>query len=123
MDELITFLRERLDEDERVASTAGDGGDCGTWTTTGETVDFDQYEISGFHPSTGAHVARHDPARTLREVEAKKRILDELEGFIAEAEDLPQDERNADKAEGFGILRLMALPYSDHPAYQEEWRP
>ncbi|MFE7598677.1 DUF6221 family protein [Streptomyces sp. NPDC057494] len=31
--------------------------------------------LLGFHPTIAQHVALHDPARILREVEAKRRIL------------------------------------------------
>ncbi|MEV4164949.1 DUF6221 family protein [Nonomuraea dietziae] len=91
MDELIAFLRERLDEDERAAQAG--------------------------------RPAPRGPARELREVEAKRRILEELESFVADAEYLPQDERNADTATAFGIVRLLAMPYDDHDDFREEWKP
>lgn len=78
----------------------------------------------------GGHIARHDPARVLREVEAKRRVLarhheeshvsgpicrgcgftgdlDEPRNFIHECEEL-QD---------------LAAAWSDHPSYRSEWSP
>ncbi|MGH9252637.1 MAG: DUF6221 family protein [Acidimicrobiales bacterium] len=50
------------------------------------------------------HIARHDPARVSADVEAKRRIMK-----VAEFE--------------LDILELLALPYADHPDYDEAWRP
>jgi hypothetical protein len=67
------------------------------------------------------------PARVLAECEAKRRIVELLswEG--------PKDGlRNrvfgpaADTAFRIGVstaLRLLALPYADHPEYRQEWAP
>lgn len=68
-------LRARLDRDEEVALRAG-AGERADWTVDGRGVDFDQYTVEGFHPSTAEHVARHDPGRVLRGVAAQRRILE-----------------------------------------------
>ncbi|WP_416071756.1 DUF6221 family protein [Streptomyces sp. ID03-2B] len=39
--------------------------------TDGQTADFRQGKLSGFHST----ITLHDPARVLREVEAKRRVL------------------------------------------------
>ncbi len=54
------------------------------------------------------------PGRVLADCAAKRGIV-ELQR--ADLMDDPDDWR-ADE-----ILRLLALPYADHPAYQPEWRP
>ncbi|MEU8252624.1 DUF6221 family protein, partial [Nonomuraea sp. NPDC048916] len=72
--DLTTFLRTRLDEEADLARRC-DGDGCGVWTAHGHTVDFCQGELSGFHPTIALHVALHDPARILREIEAKRRVL------------------------------------------------
>ncbi|MEU7899124.1 DUF6221 family protein [Nonomuraea sp. NPDC049152] len=128
MDDLFAFLRDRLDEDERVAQAALEGPrEAGEPMPYGEAADHDAIAGPG-HSGGGKrpqadHIARHEPARVLRDIESKRRILDELEGFIAEAEYLPEDERNADRATAFGIVHLLALPYDDHVDYREEWKP
>jgi hypothetical protein len=66
-----------------------------------------------------AYIARHDPARVLREVEAKRLLITECERILAvrdwEYDDAPQFAEYT--------LSALALPYSDHPGYQEAWRP
>ena len=68
--------------------------------------------------AVGEHIAHHAPARVLREVEAKRRILDDYERYAAER-------RRAmggwDSREVSPILAALALPYSDRPGYCEEW--
>lgn len=80
-------------------------------------MDFDQYEIGGFHPSTAAHVARHDPARVLAEVEAKRRLLVHVD-LIWKHSPSPAEARAWQHA-----VRHLALPYAGHPDYRQEWRP
>ncbi|MEW2051673.1 DUF6221 family protein [Streptomyces sp. NPDC005476] len=63
----------RLDED---AELPRHSDECGQWAARGDTVDFRQVDLTGFHPAIAQHVALHDPARVLREVEAKRRVLD-----------------------------------------------
>jgi hypothetical protein len=60
---------------------------------------------------TAPHVARWDPARVLAEVEAKRRIVEHHS---------PDD--NWSYGEPCTTLHLLALPYSDHPDYHEDWR-
>lgn len=140
MDELVQFLRDRLDEDERTALAATPGpweqsgiGDYG-WTVSfsrpGAGV---EAEDSDQGRADAAHIARHDPARVLAEVEAKRRMLDEHKP--ARPEYLPRRELGCltcttaqawdEKANEANCLtlRLLALPYADHPDYCEEWRP
>lgn len=97
MTDLIEFLRQRLNEDER-------------WALEAEA-------------------ARHDPARVLREVKAKRRILSEHRRH----EHYPQcckcsDLFTADHAEHAQMdrwpcatIRALASIYSDHPDCQQEW--
>jgi hypothetical protein len=124
MNELIAFLRARLHEDERGALAASPVSwpsnveeDEGVGGITVAASSGDQSR------ATVAHLARYAPARVLQEIEAKRRILDELVGFVAEAEFLPVDEGNTTKAMAVGVVRLLALPYADHAAYLEKWRP
>lgn len=69
MSDLAAFLTARLDEDEAAAKAA--------WGTEWDW----RYLVSPFRePCSTAHtvhIARHDPARVLRGVEAKRKILAE----------------------------------------------
>ncbi|MFC9247766.1 DUF6221 family protein [Streptomyces sp. NPDC057136] len=133
MDDLVQFLRDRLDEGEAVARAATQGD----WVWSREFVTPPGYHhrtIGPLEPGDAAHIARHDPARVLREVEAKREILrwhstphTVVDGFCAD-EGGPCTHRGEAECTlcggtGCPTLRLLALPYADHPDYQETWRP
>lgn len=122
-EDLVTWLRAHLDEDERVANAAG-GCD---WSNI--IADRDE----------NIHIARHDPARVLAEVEAKRRILEAVERYFdphpgQPCTNLDEDgeqtwepcelhvERMATAITPY-VLPLLALPYADRPGYREEWQP
>ena len=101
MDDLAQFLRDRLDEDEKMAGAAAespwsvDHGDytkliygadqsavlCGGCWGGGASV----FEL----PADALHIVRHDPARVLAVVKAKR----------------------------------AAISHADHPDYRDDWRP
>jgi hypothetical protein len=60
------------------------------------------------------HIMQWDPARVLAECEAKRRIIDQAEQWI-ENYDEGTDPMSA------ATLRLLALPYADHPDYDPKW--
>lgn len=130
---LIEFLNARLDEDERIARTAGEN-EYARWAydpddidTNGEVVAPDAVDVQhgregriyryhhtittdseGLTPAVEAHqahhIARHDPARVLREVAAKRAHLKWASTY------------------GYtDLLGYLAYPYSDHPDYRQEW--
>ncbi len=80
-DDIIAFIKARLDEDEAAAKA---------WLPFG-------------NPDAAAreHIARQDPGRVLREVEAKREII-RVCGRVY-------------------VLRCLAAVYSDHPDYRQEW--
>lgn len=82
-DDLIAFLRARLDETERRARSAA--GDYPEWTYDRETftVSSGAYAVASRRGDNtplcdvdGEHIAANDPARVLRQVEAHRKILD-----------------------------------------------
>lgn len=114
------WLLARLDEDEQVARAARpgpwdgragivqaeDGQDVATSVGHDQSDPLDVGERMA--RGDAHHIARHDPARVLADVAAKRRIV--------EREDL--------HGEDDGTLRLLALPYADHPTYRAEyWTP
>lgn len=129
---LTEFLTARIDEDEEVAQAAADRGE--RWATmTEETADGENayYTIETAHGAlpiaelaefsetgrqTSEHVARHDPARVLAECEAKRRIV---AGLVHGSDVYVPTQVIATEA----TLRLLALPYANHPDYDEAWRP
>jgi hypothetical protein len=108
---LAEFLSARLDADEAVALriTPGRKAENGKWRA-------DSLLLAGLDRQSAAHIARHDPARVLADVEAKRAIV---------AEHACGDED--DKPPGFEcdhcprVLRLLAQPYRDHEDWREEW--
>jgi hypothetical protein len=73
-EDLMAALAAQLDEDETTAKAV-----VPHWPPPGLAV-LDHPERSAFYPLTvseAAHIARHDPARMLREISAKRAILTE----------------------------------------------
>lgn len=138
MDELVRWLGEQLDEDERTARAAT----LGPWVQSGIgdygwTVDFGR-------PGAGVEtadteqgladadfIAAHNPARVLREIDAKRQVLklhspSEFGPWVgADDDDEPACRVCGDLTVRFPCrtLRLLALPYADRPGYLESWRP
>jgi hypothetical protein len=108
---LTEFLLARIDDDEAIAGDVAVEririGRIIEYPAEGEDRSFwADYDGAGPSVSVGPH-------RVLAECEAKRRIV-EVARFA--------DEGPA----GWGyrsILRLLALPYADHPDYSPEWRP
>lgn len=148
MHDLIEFLRARLDEDEQAARAATPG----PWFYDSESKP--QYgthfvkagPLKHDHPATGAtwqatavsaatdaaedahHIARHDPARVLADVDAKRRIIGQMADEAAEGEYWLEYWREGSRPGNnvevaIWTLLTLALPYVDHPDYREEWRP
>ncbi|MBT2430561.1 hypothetical protein J7F02_34565 [Streptomyces sp. ISL-112] len=82
-DALVAFLKARLDDDERVARAVGFDGiesEPFLWSSSylilRQNTGGESKTTSELDTELAAHIARQDPARTLREVEAKRRLLD-----------------------------------------------
>lgn len=62
--------------------------------------------------------------QTLREVEAKRRILDAYEHLLRERKEHPGDLAQAGALlQMVAVIKLLALPCADRAGYREEWRP
>ena len=119
MTDLITFLNARLDEDEAAARAAlpiyGPG-----WRPENSKVaglgpariwgkDSKRPVAEAARRVSAAHIARHDPARVLREVEADRKL-------IAAYEDVPEF---SDPWIGLDLaVRIRAAIWNDHPDYE-----
>ncbi|WP_033307362.1 DUF6221 family protein [Streptomyces iakyrus] len=156
MDELVRWLGDQLDEDERIARAAirvvGDVPGAANWrfgnaftdeggtywqitTLTPDVGGFGPVELVGsgmsgggaHEPEIARHAVEHDPARVLREIDAKRQVVD-MYVKAATVVDNFTDPANrliaAANRNGFGAaLKALALPYADRPGYREEWRP
>jgi len=109
-DDLITWLRAQLDEDERIVRlNLGDKG-------LGDNGSFPDYQTYSGDDINAASdfLFNFRPPRMLAEVQAKRQILDEYES--------PDNHGGYADAMGF-VVTLLALPFADRPGYQDEWRP
>lgn len=100
VDDLTTFLRKRIAEDKAIAH------EC-----TGP-----DWQVDLGDGDNAEHVARHDPARVLREADAKLAVLDELDRAV-----LGQPRPFVDAL--LFVVQQMGTVYADHPDYRENWRP
>lgn len=69
------------------------------------------------------YVARHDPARVLAEVDAKRKILDRIVPLLEELDQAELKRVREYHGHSSKLLRLLALPYAKHLDYRESWRP
>jgi len=116
MSDLTTFLLERITEDETVARKATPV----SWAIVDPPADSVSLEtIVGtglaYNRDAARHIVRWDPDRVLAECEAKRRILAHCGSGLAYGS-------FGESLLGETVLRLIALPYADHPDYQEDWR-
>ncbi|MER6380533.1 DUF6221 family protein [Streptomyces sp. NPDC001250] len=131
---LERFLRARYEEEERVARDAIAGAPGAVWGVMAD--DIEQVLTSQDRGTThtpmvqfGApdpvrlltHVARHDPARVLRELDAKQVLL--AEHRTRNDGGCRTCREEAGLPSPCTTLRLLAVPFADHPGYDDSWRP
>jgi hypothetical protein len=155
---LVAFLRRMYDEDEQIARRACEYAEA-NWHLDeefGKTVLWwppeprvaekerehglpvvsDQWRgktIESGGTRIAPHIARHDPARVLAEIEAKRRIMaeafhhaaviDSEWGCCHDAEEIEQGLCPEQHPDELPLLRLLALPYASYPGYRPEWAP
>lgn len=152
MNDLAAWLLDRLDEDEQaaratspwpwVSNAEGDEVLSARLHDEGGLLEEDLTVATGYALSGNqvranvAHIARHDPARVLAEVAAKRRIVElhtptdrtgkhlcpvcvSWEIWLTQepGAGLPLDDAPC------STLRLLALPYAVQPGYRPEWAP
>lgn len=100
MDDLVRWLRAQLDEDDAEARRG--------YLKAEPLPDFD-----GWDNSTTAGLPPAVAARVLREIEAKRGIVDRY-AWLRE---------HGDTGGTAWVLPLLALPFADRPGFQEAWRP
>lgn len=141
--ELTQWLRAQLDEDERIAQAAMWCEDAAVWRAASSEYgtptrpggprwyiedSMEDGVITTVDPQASAdegvarHIAEWDPARVLREINAKRRALDH---YLAVRQHAAQGAEPYTLAEGAVAkqIQIMATGYADRPGYREEWRP
>lgn len=133
MDDLVTWLKAQLDDDERVARAAAggrpvwtlDAAPDGTWyVDPGPDAD----DIGGINLHEPAeHIARWDPKRVLAEIQAKRQLLD-LHHVCCDSTWCTNKgcATCGSKDGGFNAwpcttLRALAQPYASRDGWREEW--
>ncbi|WP_435610041.1 DUF6221 family protein [Streptomyces sp. C10-9-1] len=136
--DLVAFLRARLDEDEQAARAATPGpwrwrqehgepwepAEGGWLDYSGEYIAGADDRATLFGPgmtphADAVHIARHDPARALRDVEAARVVIEQYENLLYNV--MPDDNTGIQAVEQ--ILRAKAATYDGHPDYREGRRP
>lgn len=140
---MADWIKLQFAEDERIARAAIGPDDDGVWKRTARPAggfltddgDFDDSEIErdtcriegkgiiiydeGGHSKEQAdYIARHDPARELRRLEANRRLL---AGHELRLHRCVGGEKTVDD-EDCPVKVALAAPYDDQPGYREEWR-
>lgn len=116
-EELLVALRLRLPRPPDVMS--------GYWGAVFSARDDDTDPDAWSPMPRFEHAARHDPARVLADVEAKRRIIELHEPGVHEY----VDDGEVCMACGYNArypcntLRLLTLPFREHSAYRPEWAP
>ncbi|MFI0900582.1 DUF6221 family protein [Streptomyces sp. NPDC020983] len=129
-EDLIAFLNARLNEDQQAAQhVAAEYGE--TWRDDDDWVrGSNGADVVDEPGAPVAHIARHDPAFVLADIDAKRRIMECHEPWVAENGDTICGRCGREHIDGrpgghfpCQTLRLLALPYADHPDYRPEWAP
>jgi len=139
---LTEFLTSRLAEEKAVASACQSPSpwQVSSHPSASSLVDDAAgnpliYDEGSPSAEEAAHIARHDPARALREVAVMRAILAGLEDEQARRltlRDSMATEGNRSYAEGFAdalgdclyrLRRQWAAIWSDHPDYDQGWAP
>lgn len=147
MSDLVTFLRARLDDDDRMARAATAGpwqwtgeqcyaeSECGSdhrhdWghmgpdlnSASGELVlssmGHDADQVIVNRPDA-EHIAQHGPSRVLADIAAKRAVLDlHAEHAAAYPDECAHCNRNE---AAWDTIRLLAQPFRDHPDFDPAW--
>jgi uncharacterized protein DUF6221 len=150
MSDLVTFLRARLGEDEAAAKallpSLRKGEPYEDDSGIADRDDFPSYPWGAGDGELEFMAGPGHPARVLREVEAKRRIVDAhsieqvssmyyvdysardfrpvmVEGCRTCIAGCGVDGEPFYAAGPCATLRLLTLPYADHPDYAASWKP
>lgn len=137
--DIVKFVKDRLDEDEQTARAVGDESwkvsaerDCVIAEAGRLMAECYPSPIDPCNEATARHMARQDPARTLRRVAAYRAILAAVEKWHDPHPGQPcTNEDNmwvecelhvaATGRVNPNVLPLLAAEWSDHPDYDPTW--
>lgn len=144
--DLARWLSEQLDVDEELTRAASVKLGDVEWLVSGDLerpgeryairseptcravarvqrIDGDDGERAGVLDghAVAAHIAAHDPARVLRDIEAKRQLLREYK--LADREAKYPDFMGGYSTGLEYAVQLVAAEYADRPGYDPEWAP
>ncbi|MFD7185476.1 DUF6221 family protein [Streptomyces sp. NPDC059904] len=113
MDDLVQFLRARLDEDEAAAKAADSDEIEATpslWGTKYLTLrgSHDDRHTTELPAELADHIARHDPDRILKQTAILRGRVDLWSKMVG--------------SHASACLREFAAIWDEHPDYRPEWR-
>lgn len=143
-DDIAAFIQARLDDDEQAARQAIGRTLLSEWELPTSwpsnpalarayeraVADSGGVLVAAVREQVAEHIASHDPARVLRGVEAKRRLLDEFEpcqACLAGERCVPHDASAGPgisriaSAQHEWFARLLASEWSTHPDYRQQW--
>jgi uncharacterized protein DUF6221 len=126
VDDLVQWLHAQLDADERIVRTVEDrsapwdgqwmaDGDSAVRTVNGHVL-FYRHDSGPLKPGLADHVAEWDPARVLREIDAKRWMVEVLANSMK-----PDPGTGIPRGVAWSMLRRMAEVYQDRPGWQSYW--
>lgn len=125
MDDLVQFLRARLDEERTEAEKQPDG----------EEAMLDGWEIIATAETNYPcyEYLRIAKRRVLADIDAKRELIKRGDTLFCECdfadspptnpEDRSQEIPHHYDCTAYRVAAVLALPYADHPDYREDWRP
>jgi len=138
LSDLAAFIAAQLDEDEAAAKAATD-----MWPVAALAV-LDDPERAGWYPLTLAaatHIARHDPARVLREVRFKRALMATHQPVPFWGNNPPPlKDQTPERVKAWycqcqcpdGVIegtypcdtaKLIVSVWDDHPDHDQGWKP
>jgi hypothetical protein len=139
MDDLIAFLRARWDDEEAEARSAAEVyGARWWWNPSWGLVKGDpdndpeatsifsigEENVAEVWSEVGPHIARHDPSRALREVEAKRKVVEEYAEALRVAGGYRETRYEEGRREALELVcRAYGAAYADRSDYRPEWKP
>jgi hypothetical protein len=128
---LTEFITARLDEDEAIAQAVANALARSHWESDGHHVfaparpgRIELPITPGIDAELTNHIARFNPARALRDIEAKRRILDRHRNCghgVGYCDDGGGGWELEDGTPVCSDKLDLAAIWSDHPDYQPDW--
>ncbi|MFI2081449.1 DUF6221 family protein [Streptomyces rubiginosohelvolus] len=134
MSDLADFLRARIAERRAIAEAATPGPwegvvdrhqrgevDASVWADSISYYVTEKITSGGRHEADAHHIAAHDPAAALADLDAKLAVVDLMERTLWFAEGDSEVDHYGALGNADEVLALLARPFAGHADYQEDW--